>query len=317
MLVKLGSSDLMVSPVAMGCWPIAGMTSLDVNESDSLNTLNAAVDCGINFFDTAYCYGTDGVSERLLGQCAAGRRDQLVIATKCGVHWDQDGGKVIDGSSDRILSECDQSLQRMGIDHIDLMYLHRPDPRTPIAESAAALATLQKQGKIRYAGVSNVTPAELIEFHAVCPVVAAQLPFNLVQQQTRRDFGHWCAEQNVAICCYWPLMKGLLAGRIRRDFVFDPADKRRGYEIFQGENFLQAQDMLDELDAIAHQHQLTISQLVIVWTIAQSCITVALCGAKRAWQISETAKAMECQLSDETLKNIGQLARSRFASAAQ
>ena len=148
-LVQLGNSDLMVSSVAMGCWPIAGMTSLDVNRQDSLSTLKAALDQGINFFDTAFCYGSDGISEQLLGQAIATTtsRDKVVVATKCGVHWAANGAKIVDGSAKTLNHQCHTSLQRMKLEHVELMYLHRPDPSIPLSESAEALARLQKQGE--------------------------------------------------------------------------------------------------------------------------------------------------------------------------
>ena len=312
MLRQLGSSDLMVTPVAMGCWPIAGMTSLDVNVNDSLKTLEAALDAGINFFDTAYCYGTDGISERLLGQAVAHCRDEVVIATKCGVHWDRGRNKVLDSSPKRIALECDESLQRLGMDHIDLMYLHRPDPDTPINESASALLSLKEQGKVRHVAVSNVTLDQMIEFNNICPVVAVQLPFNLFQQQIKNEFGPWCKQNDVSIVNYWPLMKGLLAGKIRRDHTFDPNDKRLMYEIFQGAYFERAQDVVDELETLSRDLGLTIAQLVVAWNFHQPFIASTLCGAKRDWQISETAKAITISLSDAILVRIDQLA-NQFA----
>lgn len=308
---QLGNSDLMVTPVAMGCWPIAGMTSLDVNANDSLKTLQAALEGGINFFDTAYCYGADGISEKLVGQAVSGQRDQVVVATKCGVHWDSNGQKIIDGSHDRILVECDESLQRMNMDYIDLMYLHRPDPDVPLGESASALAVLKEQGKVRHVGVSNVTKEQLVEFNQVCPVVAVQLPFNLFQQGIRAEFGEWCQQNQVSIVNYWPLMKGLLAGKIRRGHKFDPADQRLNYEIFQADYFERAQAVVDELEVIADELEITIAQLVVAWTFHQPCITVTLCGAKRDWQIAETAAANSISLRSEMVNRIDQLA-ARF-----
>ena len=314
MLRQLGDSDLMVTPVAMGCWPIAGMTSLDVNIEDSLKTLATALDEGINFFDTAYCYGADGISERLLGQAVAHCRDEVVIATKCGVHWDKNLNSVLDSSPDRILAECDESLVRLDMNHIDLMYLHRPDPNTPITESAAALGSLKKQGKVRYVAVSNVTFEQMIEFNNVCSVVAVQLPFNLFQQQIKDVFGPWCQQNKVSIVSYWPLMKGLLAGKIRRGHVFDPQDKRLTYEIFQGHYFDRAQDVIDELESLADDLGLTIAQMIVAWNFHQPFIHSTLCGAKRDWQIKETAQAISVRLSDATIERIDQLAK-QFAES--
>ena len=306
-LRQLGNSDLQVTPVAMGCWPIAGMTSLNVNESDSVKTIEAAVAAGINFFDTAYCYGLDGVSERLLGKVLSKRRREFVIATKCGVHWGKDAKKVTDGSPERLLVECDESLRRLNTDHLDLLYLHEPDPRIPIEESASAFAKMVAAGKIRAVGLSNVTVDQIQAFQSVCEIAAVQPPFNLLQQQIKQDLVPWCQQNSVSIVSYWPLMKGLLAGKIRRGHQFDPNDKRLTYEIFQGETFEFAQTVLDQLDEIADANQLTVSQLVIAWTIAQPFITSALCGAKRDWQIEETAAAMNTNLRQDTIEEIDQI----------
>ena len=309
-LRQLGDSDLFVSPVAMGCWPIAGMTSLNVSETESIKTINAAVESGINFFDTAHCYGLDGVSERLVGRVLSERRDDFVIATKCGVHWDSNAQKVIDGSLNRLMTECDESLRRLGTDHIDLMYLHEPDPTIPIEESASAMAQMIELGKVRSVGMSNVTAQQLVAFGKVCPVVAVQPPFNLLQQQIKDELVPWCQQNQISIVNYWPLMKGLLAGKIRRGHEFEPNDKRLTYEIFQGETFEFAQTVLDGLDQIAAETELTVAQLVIAWTINQPYIAATLCGAKRDWQIRETAGAMKAKLSQSAIDRIGNLVRN-------
>ena len=169
---QLGATDIRIRPVAMGCWPISGMTSLDVSEAQSLATLNAAFDAGVNFFDTAYCYGGNGESERLIAQASGGRRHEIVIATKCGIHWGAEGERVLDGRPATLKSECDESLTRLKTDHVDLLYLHAPDPNTDVAESAGALRELLEAGKTRAIGVSNFNVEQLEAFHAVCPITA-------------------------------------------------------------------------------------------------------------------------------------------------
>src|SRR5687768_7800945 len=145
----LSSTDILITPVALGCWPISGMTSLDVNEADSLATIEAALEAGINFLDTAYAYGPSGESERLIARAIAGRRESLVIATKGGIAWDANRNRVIDGRPETLRRQCEESLRRLGTDYVELLYLHAPDPNTPLAESAAALARLQAEGKTR------------------------------------------------------------------------------------------------------------------------------------------------------------------------
>ena len=161
---EIGRSGIFVTPLAMGCWPIAGITSIDVTETQSLATLEAAADAGMNFFDTAYCYGYGGESERMIRRAIGHRRDDLVIATKGGIHYDN-LVQAKDARPATLIRECEESLQRLGTDRIDLYYLHAPDPKTPLVESASAIKRLLDQGKVRSVGVSNFSLDQLIEFH--------------------------------------------------------------------------------------------------------------------------------------------------------
>lgn len=309
-LRQLGQSGIQVSSVAMGCWPITGMTTLDANHNDSLLTLHAALDSGINFLDTAYAYGINGESEQMIGEVIRSRRDDVVIATKGGLHR-VGKGQDYDGRRETILRECDESLQRLGTDRIDLYYLHAPDPNTPIAESAGAIAELIEAGKVRTAGASNLNVDQLQQFQDVCGLSAVQPHFNMLQQEIEADIAPWCRERQISLCVYWPLMKGLLAGKLPRDHQFAEGDGRAKYPMFQGEEWQKNQDFLDDLRSIAAEADLTVSQLVIAWTVAKPGITSALCGAKRDWQIQETAAAMRVMLSDATLSQIDQALKRR------
>ena len=179
-LRTIGQTDIRVTPVAMGCWPITGITSIDVEESRSLATLEAAFDAGVNFFDTAYSYGYDGESEKMIGRALGHRRDEIVIATKCGLHW-ENRRQAKDASPDTLRRECDESLRRLNTDRIELYYLHAPDPVVPVPESAAALKQLMEAGKILSVGVSNFNVQQLEEFAAVCPIAAYQPHFNMLR----------------------------------------------------------------------------------------------------------------------------------------
>jgi aryl-alcohol dehydrogenase-like predicted oxidoreductase len=280
------------------------MTSLDVNEADSLATLRTALECGINFLDTAFCYGNNGESERLIARAVAGRRDQVVIATKGGIHWAADGSRVIDGRPATLRRQCEESLRRLNTDRVELLYLHAPDPSTSLVDSAAALHGLLEEGKARTIGVSNLNLAQLEEFHAVCPITAVQPPYNMLQRDIERDALPWCRERGIAVCAYWPLMKGLLAGKLARNHVFRPGDGRAKYPMFQGQEWQRNQDFLDELRSIAANVGKTVAQVVINWTIHQPGITAALCGAKRPDQILETAAAMGWRLTPQQFSQI-------------
>lgn len=300
-LRPLGQSGLMVTPVALGCWPISGMTSLDVHYEESVETIRAARRCGINFFDTAFCYGAEGESERLLAEVLSEERDEIVLATKGGIHWADDGNRIVNGRPERLRLECETSLKRLATDTVDLLYLHTPDPQLPIEESAGALRELQIAGKTRAVGVSNVTLSQLQAFHAVCPVAAVQLPYNMLQREIEPDVIPWCIAHHVAVIPYWPLLKGLLAGKLPRDFTFQPGDGRAKYAAFQGEQWQRNQDFVDALRAEANRQGKTVAQLVVNWTIHQRGITSALCGAKRGYQIEETAGAMGWHLDLQSM----------------
>jgi aryl-alcohol dehydrogenase-like predicted oxidoreductase len=313
----LGRTGILVSPIALGCWPIAGMTSLNVNEADSLATLHACFELGVNFFDTAYCYGANGESERLIAKAIEGHRDEIVIATKGGIYWDAAGKQVLDGRPETLRRHCEESLQRLNTDHVELLYLHSPAPNVPLAESAGALAELQAQGKTRSVGVSNVSFEQLQQFHAVCPVAAVQPPYNMLQRQIELEMLPWCLERDIAVCVYWPLMKGLLAGKLPRNHVFDPKDGRNKYPMFQGDEWHKNQDFVELLREIATGIGKTVSQVVLNWTIHQPGITSALCGAKRPDQIIENAGGMGWQLSAEDLTRIDQALTARGTPIVQ
>ena len=213
---RLGNSDLMVSPVGFGCWPLAGVSSLEVTEQDSLATVHAALDSGINFIDTAFSYGYDGEADKILRAVLADRPGEACIASKVGQYFDADRQRKIDGRPETLLKHAELLLARLGVEQVDVMYLHVPDPNLPIETSAEGIAEIVQRGWARFAGVSNVDGAQLKRFHSVCPVIVVQPPFNMLQQQAVVELRAVCLEHGIAIACYWVLMKGLLAGKLRR-----------------------------------------------------------------------------------------------------
>jgi len=303
-LRQLGQTGIYVSPVSLGCWPITGMTSPDVSKANSLATLAACLDAGINFLDTAFCYGLRGESEEMIRRALGHRRDELVIATKGGIHWQSDASRGQDASPATLKRQCEESLLRLGTDRVELLYLHAPDPHVPIAESAGALAELMQAGKCRSVGASNMTVEQLDEFTGVCPLSAYQPHYNMLQREIERDVLPWCLRRGVSVCVYWPLLKGLLAGKLARDHAFQPGDGRAKYPMFQGDEWEKNQDFVDRLRAIAADAGKTVAQIAINWTIHRPGITAALCGAKRPDQLRENAAAMGWQLKPEHLSQI-------------
>ena len=311
----LGPAGPLVAPVALGCWPMAGVTTLGATHAEGVATVQAALDAGINHFDTAYVYGPNGQSDQILAAALAGRRLEAVIASKVGVHYepDEDGQLAMtqDAQPATIRQECETLLKRLDTDYVELLYLHSPDPAVPVADSAGALAELITEGKIRAAGASNCSLEQIEEFAAACPLAAVQLPYNLLQRGIEQQTLPWCREHGVAVVVYWALMKGLLAGRMAKDHKLDERDSRRKYPMYQGQEWRKNQQFVDELRAAAELTGVTVAQLVINWTYSQPGITAVLCGAKRPWQIEESASALGWRLTDEQLRLINQALERR------
>ncbi len=307
-LTRLGTSELHVSRVGLGCWPMSGISSLGVTDELSIATIHAAVDHGVNFFDTAYSYGYDGRSDRVLGVALRTCRDRAVIAHKVGSHWDDKKQRIVDGRHETLVAQAQECLKRLGMDYVDVMYLHSPDPMVPIEESAEAIAEICKRGWARYAAVSNVNLEQAKRFASVCPIVAIQPYFNLFQPDAVLELLPFASSNNISIVCYWVLMKGLLSGRLKRDHVFDPTDRRLTYPIFQGQAFENAQNVLDRLRHLADELDCTVAQLVVAWTLTRPGISVALLGAKRPEQIIETVQAMHMKLDTDVIEQINALA---------
>ena len=230
---------------------------------------------------------------------------------------------VKDASPARLRQECEASLRRLATDHVELLYLHAPDPDVPVAESAATLMSLQKEGKALAIGASNCSLEQLKEFHTVCPLAAHQPAYNMLQREIETEIVPWCVARGISTIAYWPLLKGLLAGGLARDHVFAAKDGRAKYPMFQGREWQRNMDLVDRLKSIASRLRLpdgapcSAAQLVVNWTIRQRGVTAALCGAKRPEQIRETAGAMGWQMSAETLAEIDAALAERGPAVSQ
>lgn len=319
----LGRSGVAVTPLGLGCWPLAGMTREGVTHEAAVATIQAAVAAGISHLDTAYCYGERGESERAIREAVGTRRDAVVIAGKCGIHWEPDEARspprrqVVDGHPRRIRAEVDESLRRLGTDHLDLLYLHAPDPVVPLEESADALRQILDSGRARAIGVSNASRAELERFAGVCPVSACQLPFNMLQREIQHEIVPWCQAHDVAVVVYWPLMKGLLAGRMRRDRRFPTTDSRHKYPMFNGEEFSRNLDFVDALRPIAQRLDVDLPDLVLAWTAEQPGITSVLFGATSPDQVAENARAITCTLDQPAREAIAEAIEVRGTVAGR
>lgn len=289
-----------MSRLGLGCWPLAGMTRDGITHEDAVATVAAAIDSGITHLDTAYCYGEHGESEHAIRHALQGRqRDAVFLASKCGIHWAPGRQQTVDGSPARLTAEVDESLQRLGVDHLDLLYLHAPDPKIPIEESALTLSSLLKAGKARRVGCSNVSLDELQRFAAACPTSACQMPYNMLQRSLEDRFLPWCREQAIGLVVYWPLMKGLLAGSMARDREFPRSDSRHKYPMFQGDEFQRNLDFVDALRPIANRLETTVPGLVLAWTMQRPGISSVLFGATAPAQVAANVVALACQIDRE------------------
>lgn len=279
------------SPVILGLWPIAGITTVDTDPIQSQLTLQAALEHGVSTFDTAFSYGYDGESDRLLSTVINTRRSQVQVISKVGQRWNKERQRVVDSSPSTMLADAEASLRRLGTDYVDLMMLHSVDPAVDVRRSAEALVEMQRRGWVRQFGVCTSSIAELARFAEVIMPRAVQLPLNLLQQESLSELIPWCVQHEVEVHVFWVLMKGILAGTIGPNHSFSPGDSRPKYEIYQGELRQKTHRLVERLQVIGAESGLTVAQVSIGWALSQRGVTAALVGAKRPSQIEETASS--------------------------
>ena len=311
---KLGSSDVAVSRITFGSWAAGGWMWGGTEQNDAVGAIHAAYDAGVTSIDTAPIYGM-GLSEQIVGDAIKSLpRDKVQILTKFGMRWDlaqgdfamrtkDNQGHDLDvykyASRDSIIKECEDSLRRLGTDYIDLYQQHWPDITTPIAETMEAVARLIEQGKVRAAGVSNYSVAQLAEAGQTGGVVSNQVPYSMLRRDIEQDLVPYCQQHGQAILVYSPLQLGLLTGKIKPGQPFDASDLRSTNRLFQPEKVQQVNSFLAKIRPLAESKSATLGQLVLAWTLAQPGITVALVGARNPEQAVQNARAMDVKLSWE------------------
>lgn len=279
-----------IDRLILGLWPLSGVSTVGVTRADAEATIRAALDAGVRTFDSAFSYGYEGVSDRLLGEAIRGRRDEVVVIGKVGQRWTDDRQRVVDARPEQLTADAEESLRRMGTDRFDLLMLHSPHPdeSVPIEQSAEAMQRLVERGLATATGVCNFSDEQLRRFCSVVQPSAVQVPLNLLQQDPLQATIPWCREHSIGVFVYWTLMKGILAGRIGRQYRFAAGDSRPKYEIYRGEHRERAHQIVDGLKRIGEEQGKTVAQLSIGWTLAQPGVTAALVGARRPEQILET-----------------------------
>ncbi|KEO82481.1 aldo/keto reductase [Tumebacillus flagellatus] len=303
----LGKSGLEVSAVGLGCMSMSPDYYGAADEQESIRTLHFALDIGVNFWDTANVYG-GGHNEKLLSQVLRERRDEVVLATKFGFVRTEQGLVGVNGRPDYLKEQCDLSLQRLGVDHIDLYYLHRVDAAVPIEETVGAMAELVQAGKVRHLGLSEVSGATLRRAHAVHPIAAVQSEYSLWSRDIEAEVFPACRELGVGIVPYSPLGRGFLTGQIKSPDDFAPDDFRKGLPRFQGENFQLNLDLVRELEAMAQERGVKASQLALAWVLAQGDDIVPIPGTTKRANLQDNANAADLVLSPDDLHRINAIA---------
>ena len=310
---KLGKEGLVVSELGLGCMGMSefyGTTS----EADAIATIHRALDLGVNFLDTADMYGPF-TNERLVGKAIRGRRDGVIVATKFGNQRREDGSWIgINGKPEYVQAACDASLQRLGIDQIDLYYQHRVDKSVPIEETIGAMADLVRQGKVRYLGMSEAAPQTIRRAAKVHPISALQTEYSLWSREPEDEILPTVRELGIGFVAYSPLGRGFLSGRFRSIDDLEPADYRRNSPRFKGENFQRNLEVVKRIEEIAAEKGVTPSQLALAWLLAQGGDIVPIPGTKRVRYLEENIRATEIELTKRDLERIEDVAPAGVAA---
>ncbi len=298
----LGNSTLKVSAVGLGCMSMSGAYG-KYDDAQSIAVIHRALDLGVNFLDSSDMYGW-GHNEELLGKALAGRRDTAVLATKFGNLRKPDGTPGVNGRPEYVIQACDASLKRLGVDEIDLYYQHRVDPSVPIEDTVGAMATLVRQGKVRFLGLSEAAPATVRRAYAVHPIAALQTEYSLLYRTEAEAALPTLRELGIALVAYSPLGRSLLTGRVHSAAEIPQDDRRRDHPRFQGDNLERNLELVAKLEAIAKEKGCTPGQLVLAWLLAQGRDIVPIPGTKRIERLEENARAVDVLLSPEDVRRI-------------
>jgi len=305
----LGPGGPEVSAIGLGCMGMSAFYGA-TDEAESVRTILRALDLGCNFLDTSDMYGPH-TNERLVGATIADRRDEVFLATKFGIKLTPgaDGGpptRSIDGSPDYVRAACEASLERLGVDHIDLYYQHRVDPNTPVEDTVGAMAELVKEGKIRHIGLSEASAQTIRRAHAVHPITAVQTEYSLWTRDIESDILPTLNELGIALVAYSPLGRGFLSGRFTSPEELDENDFRRYGPRFTGENLEHNLKLAERVKELAAEKDITAGQLALAWVLHRGEHVVPIPGTKRVSYLEENLAAADVRLSDEEVQAIAE-----------
>ncbi|HEY4278902.1 MAG TPA: aldo/keto reductase [Conexibacter sp.] len=299
---SLGTQGLIVAQEGLGCMGMSEFYGA-TDEAEAIATIHRAIELGVTLLDTADMYGI-GENEKLVGKAIADRRDKVVVATKFGNVRGDDGRRWIDGSPEYVRAACDASLQRLGLDSIDLYYQHRVDASTPIEETVGAMAELVTAGKVRYLGLSEASPATIRRAHAVHPISALQTEYSLWTRDLEAEILPTLRELGIGLVPYSPLGRGFLTGTIRSSDDLEAGDFRTLNPRFAGEALEQNLALVERVRAIAEEKGATPGQLALAWVMAQGDDVVPIPGTKRRSYLEENVAAVEISLTDDELARL-------------
>lgn len=320
---RLGRSGPEVSAIGLGCMGMAAFYGQASDEGQATAVIHRALDLGVTLFDTAEMYGPH-TNEIQVGKALADRRDRAFVATKFGIGYNADRSALkVDGSPANVRRAIEGSLKRLGMDHVDLYYLHRVDPDTPIEETVGAMAELVTEGKVRFLGLSEAAPDTLRRGHATHPITALQTEYSLWSRDPEDGLLATCDELGIGFVPYSPLGRGFLSGEIKSIDDLAPDDFRRANPRFQGENFQKNLDLVSAVTEIAADKGVTAAQLALAWVLAQGETLVPIPGTRRIRTLEENAAAVDLTLTAEDLARIdavfpkGAASGHRYAEAAR
>ncbi len=320
---RLGKSDLNVSRIGIGTWPLGGTRGQHgwgpQSDADSLATLQAAFEGGVNWIDTAPAYGL-GHAESIVGKALRGRRDTLVVATKCGLVW-SDGERHTSAClrPTSIRTEVEASLRRLGIEVIDLYQIHWPSPREQLEDAWRTIANLIAEGKVRYAGASNFNLQQLEGVRSIHPVTTLQMPYNMIERGIEREMLSYCASHDIAILAYRPLYAGLLGGTFtaQRRTQLAASDWRARDANFQAPLLTINLALAERLADIAARLRVPSAAVAVAWTLRSDAVTASLVGARQPQQLASTLCGAQLALPDEITDEIDELLAARDSAARE
>jgi len=303
---KFGSTDLTVSEIGFGMWPIGGRLSPgdygSVDRDEAVRAIHRAVELGVTLFDTAPAYG-DGHGEEVLGEALVGRRNSAIVTTKCAVHWDHARKAwITDSSRESIVASVERSLVRLRTDYLDILLIHVPDRNAVPSDAMAGFESLRNSGKVRFVGVSNFTLEQVREYRAFGPLHAQQVGYNLFDRRIEREMLPQCAEMGLGVMAYGSLCHGLLSGAWTAETVFSEEDWRSTGDVFglpllTPENFGRNIAVTEQLQELARETGHTLAQLALAWVLSSDEVAVALVGMRSVAEVEENVKAAGWRLS--------------------